>query len=276
MINNNLIIIILAYSRIENVKKSICSFFEANIPDTKLVVLLDRNQNTSISIDLLNYCNNYNVEFEVSGGLGHDLVYKKALLNYNNSHWKWIVNDSIILNPSKLIFLNSSLINKNNYDCIFLTNAKVKLLGSPIWYATKTGWTILKTKHIPTDFISNNMFKNFPQLMFFNKSNIKFYQLKLSLDVNKTTASYWIDNFWSTWYIDFINALNMLGYSEEKVIQIAIFHADKNYFFSLKSLLKWPKSFYSEFNINFARYLSKKQFFYFKLFKKMNNIFYLK
>ena len=268
---NNLVVVILAYSRIENVKKSICSFSEANIPDAKLVVLLDRDESTKISIDLLNYCNNYNVEFQLSGGLGHDLVYKKALLNYNNSIWKWIVNDSIILNSSKLIFLNSSLINKNNYDCIFLTNKKVKLFGSPIWYATRTGWTILKSKHIPTEFISNNTFKNFPQLMFFNRSNINFYQLKLSLDVNKTTASYWINNFWSTWYVDFIDALNKLGYSKEKVKQIAIFHANKNFFFSIIPLLKWPKSFYINFNSNYKVYMSNKQILYFNILNKIRN-----
>lgn len=273
MMNNNLIIIILAYSRIENVKKSIYSFYKAKISDVKLVVILDRDGNNKISIELLNYCNDYNVEFELSGGLGHDLVYKKALLNYNNSHWKWIVNDSIILDSSKLLFLNSSLIDKNDYDCVFLTNSKVKLFDSPIWYATRTGWTVLKTKQIPINFISNNLFKNFPQLMVFYKSNLNFCQLSLSLDVNKITPSYWINNFWSTWYIDFVDALFKLGYSEEKVKQITIFHAKKNSFFSIKSVLKWPKNFYMNFNSNYKVYMSKKQILYFHIMKKIQIFF---
>ena len=269
---NNLTVIILAYSRIENVKKSICLFCEANISDVKLVVILDRDVNNKISTELLNYCNDYNVEFELSGGLGHDLVYKKALLNYNNSHWKWILNDSIILDPSKLLFLNSSLIDKNDYDCVFLTNPKVKLFDSPIWYATRTGWTVLKTKYIPINFISNNLFKNFPQLMVFYKSNLNFCQLNLSLDVNKITPSYWINNFWSTWYIDFINTLFKLGDSEEKIKHIAVFHANKNHFFSIISLLRWPKSFYADFRTEFSTYLSRKQYLYFKFFKIISKI----
>ena len=272
MTTNNLVVIILAYSRIENVKKSIRSFSETNIPNAKLVVLLDRNEKTNIAVDLSIYCNSHNVQFEVSGGLGHDLVYKKALLNHNDSKWKWIVNDSIILNSSKLIFLNSSLMDKSSFDCIFLTNSKAKLENSPIWYATRTGWTILKSKSIPKDFISNNMFKNFPQLMFFNKPNINFFELQLSLDVNKTTASYWIDEFWSTWYVDFIDALYKLGYDELKVKKNSIYHADKNYFFSIISLFNWPKSFYSEFKIDYVKYLSKRQFLYFKLFRKVDQL----
>jgi len=54
---NNLTVIILAYSRIENVKKSICSFSEASLLGAKLVVLLDRDGNNKISTELLNYCN---------------------------------------------------------------------------------------------------------------------------------------------------------------------------------------------------------------------------
>ena len=262
-------IIILAYSRIDNVKQSIKLFDNTKLSNAKLIILLDRDVNSSYSIEMSDYCKDYNAELVLTGGLGHDLVYKKALLNYNNSHWKWIVNDSIILDPSKLLFLNSSLIEKNDYDCVFLTNPKVKLFDSPIWYATRTGWTVLKTKYIPINFISNNLFKNFPQLMVFYKPNLNFSELQLSLDVNKTTASYWINNFWSTWYVDFIDALNKLGYTEEKVKQIAIFHANKNYFFSIISLLKWPKSFYINFNSNHKVYMSNKQILYFNILKKI-------
>ena len=275
MTQNSLVIIILAYSRIDNVKNSIKCFAKTNLINTKLVVLLDRNKNSALSEELFALCSNYKnskIELKILGGFGHDLAYKEALLNYNNFFWKWIVNDSIILDSNNIAYLHNSLKNKKRFDCIFLSNLKTPLIN-PLWYATRTGWTILQTKFIDVDFISINMFNNFPQLMVFKDVKLNFCELRISLNVNKNTSSYWRDNFWSTWYVDFVNALYKLGYNEKKIREISIFHAEKNHFFSIISLYKWPKSFYSEFNISFSRYLSKKQLFYFKLFKMIHKIF---
>jgi hypothetical protein len=269
---DRLTIIVLAYSRIDNVKKTVKSFNNCLFKDLRLVILLDREHESSLSLKLSNYCKKYNVELEITGGLGHDLNYKKALIGYKNSTWKWIVNDSIILDFEILKYIRTNITNKESYDCIFLSES-IGLLGhDPIWYATRTGWTILKNNFINYNFVSESSFKNFPQLSVFNK-DYKFAELRAKLFVNKSTNSYWLEDFWSTWYIDFVSALYKLDYNYKTIKQTCVLHARRNGFFALISMMKWPESFYLKFSKEYYKYMSCYQILIFKIFYKLKKIY---
>ena len=265
MNNHKIAIIILTYSRIENLKTSIKNFYKDSNQNIDLIIQLDKDSDSNTYKDLFVLKNKYNFKLIATGGVGHDLSYKIAFMSYKHCDFKWILNDSIILENSYIDIILNNLNLK--FDCFFITNKQIYFNELPIWYATRTGWVIYKNKSIDRNFIKNNCFNNFPQLMFYNSRNLKFKTICLKLKVNKTTPSYWINNFWETWFEDFINALNKLGFSKNEIIEICVEHSRNNYFFSFISMLKWPSNFIYNFKENYKNYMSLNQVVAFKIFR---------
>ena len=95
-----------------------------------------------------------------------------------------------------------------------------------------------------------------------------------NLFVNKSTNSYWWEDFWSTWYIDFVSALYKLDYNHKKIKQTCVLHARRNGFFALISMIKWPESFYLKFSNEYYKYMSCSQILIFKIFYKLKKFYY--
>lgn len=259
----DLVIVVLAHSRLKNVEKTIINFFSGNTKNIDLVIQID-NYDSDVVESLIKLKSKYNFKLEKTGGIGHDLSYKNAFINYENYIWKWIVNDSIIIKKKSIEHISSVLNNK--FDCYFIKE-KNNFKNLPLWYATRTGWVIYKNTSIDRAFIKKNLFKNFPQLMFYKKQEIIFSTISLKLDINKSTPSYWINSFWQTWFVNFVDALKELGYPKKDIKKICINHSNKNFFFSFLSMMRWPNSFFKNYNEHYSEYMSLCQIMSFKIFK---------
>ena len=260
----NLVIVVLAHSRLKNIEKTVINFFSGNTKNVDLVIQID-NSDSEVVKSVIKLKSKYNFKLEKTGGIGHDLSYKNAFINYEKYLWKWIVNDSIIIKKKSIEHINSVLDNK--FDCYFICEKNYKFSTIPLWYATRTGWVIYKNSSIDRNYIKKKMFKNFPQLMFYKKQNINFSTISLKLEVNKSTPSYWINSFWETWFVDFVDALKELGYHRKYIKKVCINHSKKNLFFSFFSMTRWPSSFFKDYNENYFEFMSSSQIMSFKIFK---------